>query len=344
MAAEIVGKWRKAVEAGKKKGPSSSGNTAASKTVSPSASTPQSKTASPAPATSGGYKGDPEKRKFDVDGVDVNRTGIQSRDNCIGLMYNGLAFRSVEAPDRVLTKAIEVEKAAFVAYKGETTEYRAKLRSLFQNLKNRSNPALARRVVSGEITAGVFVVMSSDELKSAHLKQLESDLANENMKKAQVPMAEKSISDALTCGKCKQKKVSYTQAQTRSADEPMTTFCECMVCGHRWKVGKDPCDSHCQHSQYVVLTTPAVLVNTRARFYQRVLFLYSLLAGRQQVQWVLEFFWLLTLLFFSCFFSLDLLILSIYAPNVQTLYGPLACLRSRDGRRGKPKALVVEER
>lgn len=37
------------------------------------------------------------------------------------------------------------------------------------------------------------------------------------------------------CGKCKNKKVSYSQAQTRSADEPMTTFCECMVCGNRWK-------------------------------------------------------------------------------------------------------------
>jgi transcription elongation factor S-II len=39
----------------------------------------------------------------------------------------------------------------------------------------------------------------------------------------------------LTCGKCGQKKVSYSQAQTRSADEPMTTFCECTVCGNRWK-------------------------------------------------------------------------------------------------------------
>ena len=26
------------------------------------------------------------------------------------------------------------------------------------------------------------------------------------------------------------------QAQTRSADEPMTTFAYCLTCGHRWKV------------------------------------------------------------------------------------------------------------
>ena len=58
------------------------------------------------------------------------------------------------------------------------------------------------------------------------------------MNKAQVAQPERSISDALTCGKCGQKNVSYSQAQTRSADEPMTTFCVCMVCGNRWKVSR----------------------------------------------------------------------------------------------------------
>ena len=39
----------------------------------------------------------------------------------------------------------------------------------------------------------------------------------------------------FTCGKCKSKKTTYTQAQTRSADEPMTTFVTCLNCDHRWK-------------------------------------------------------------------------------------------------------------
>ncbi|KAG7124113.1 Transcription elongation factor S-II like protein [Verticillium longisporum] len=89
--------------------------------------------------------------------------------------------------------------------------------------------------MDGKITADRFVTMTQDELKSAEQRKRENELQEENMKKAQVPMAEKSISDALKCGKCGQKKVSYTQAQTRSADEPMTTFCECTVCGNRWK-------------------------------------------------------------------------------------------------------------
>jgi len=50
-----------------------------------------------------------------------------------------------------------------------------------------------------------------------------------------VPKLIDLFSRSMTCGKCKQSKVAYTQAQTRAADEPMTTFCECMNCGNRWK-------------------------------------------------------------------------------------------------------------
>lgn len=43
----------------------------------------------------------------------------------------------------------------------------------------------------------------------------------------------------LECYKCKNnnrafKKTTYYQQQIRSADEPMTTFARCLVCGNRW--------------------------------------------------------------------------------------------------------------
>lgn len=177
---------------------------------------------------------DASKRKWAEDGVDIKRTGKPTRDSCVGLLYNGLAFKSRESCTAVILKAMEVEKAAFEAYKGESDDYKKKMRSLFQNLKQ--NRELSINVMKGTITPAKFVVMSQEELKTTKLKEQEAELEKDNMKRAQVPMAQKSISDALTCGKCKQKKVSYSQAQTRSADEPMTTFCECMVCGNRWKV------------------------------------------------------------------------------------------------------------
>ncbi|WKT39583.1 hypothetical protein QSH57_001402 [Fusarium oxysporum f. sp. vasinfectum] len=208
-AAELVNKWKKLVEQEKH---------------------------SKLPGASGAkYKGDIEKRKYETDNVNVKRTDSSVRNSCIGLIYNGLAYRSTATENDVITRAVAVEHAAYTKFKGETPDYKKKIRSLFTNLKNKSNRELGRSVLSGEITAEKFVIMTDDELKSEEQRKKELELEKENMKKAQVPMAEKSISESLECGRCKKKQVSYTQAQTRAADEPMTTFCECMACGHRWK-------------------------------------------------------------------------------------------------------------
>ena len=41
--------------------------------------------------------------------------------------------------------------------------------------------------------------------------------------------------DEYKCGKCKQRKCTYYELQTRSADEPMTTFILCLECGNKWR-------------------------------------------------------------------------------------------------------------
>ncbi|EWY93084.1 transcription factor S-II, central domain-containing protein [Fusarium oxysporum f. sp. albedinis] len=237
-AAELVNKWKKLVEQekhSKLRAKVGSGSPA----PAPS-SAPASSPAAPPPPSSAGasgakYKGDIEKRKYETDNVNVKRTDSSVRNSCIGLIYNGLAYRSTATENDVITRAVAVEHAAYTKFKGETPDYKKKIRSLFTNLKNKSNRELGRSVLSGEITAEKFVIMTDDELKSEEQRKKELELEKENMKKAQVPMAEKSISESLECGRCKKKQVSYTQAQTRAADEPMTTFCECMACGHRWK-------------------------------------------------------------------------------------------------------------
>lgn len=45
----------------------------------------------------------------------------------------------------------------------------------------------------------------------------------------------RKISSEFTCKKCKSNNCSHYQMQTRSADEPMTTFVSCQDCGYRWK-------------------------------------------------------------------------------------------------------------
>lgn len=56
-------------------------------------------------------------------------------------------------------------------------------------------------------------------------------------KKEYIEQRENNIaySDAYKCKKCGESKSKITQAQTRSADEPMTTFVVCLVCHNTFK-------------------------------------------------------------------------------------------------------------
>lgn len=58
-------------------------------------------------------------------------------------------------------------------------------------------------------------------------------------KKEYVEQRENNIdySDAYKCFKCGESKCKITQAQTSSADEPMTTFVVCIVCHNAFKFG-----------------------------------------------------------------------------------------------------------
>ena len=49
------------------------------------------------------------------------------------------------------------------------------------------------------------------------------------------PPKKELVEGMFTCGKCKKKFTEHFQLQTRSADESMTTFVHCLVCGNRWK-------------------------------------------------------------------------------------------------------------
>ena len=47
-------------------------------------------------------------------------------------------------------------------------------------------------------------------------------------------ICKETVSSLFTCGRCKKKECTYYQLQTRSADEPMTTFVSCLICGNKW--------------------------------------------------------------------------------------------------------------
>jgi transcription elongation factor S-II len=78
-----------------------------------------------------------------------------------------------------------------------------------------------------------FAVMNEVDLDPGRWKEaLEQALAREMKTMATA----KSASITLYCRRChKQTPCDYYQLQTRSADEPMTTFVTCLECDKRWK-------------------------------------------------------------------------------------------------------------
>ena len=208
LASEIVKKWRDDVQ--KAKGSSPAGKKSLNGTASPvPTTTSNGNNAKSNPSVP------PAERDWRKDKVDIARTNQSTRDGCIGLIYNGLCFMSTAASSDILQKATAVEAAGFAKLGPETNPaYSTKMRSLFMNLKSKTNPQLRVRVLEGEIAPDRFVTMSPDELKSDQMKKEVEELQKQNFKDSQMPTAERSISSSLECSnpKCKGKKtVAYSQ-------------------------------------------------------------------------------------------------------------------------------------
>ena len=110
------------------------------------------------------------------------------------------------------------------------TLYVDRLRSVYINLKK---PDVSSAVTSGNIKPQELAFMSHQEICPDKWKKLIEDKKVRDKQKYE-PNIEAST-DNFTCNKCKSKKCTYYQLQTRSADEPMTTFVTCLECGKRWK-------------------------------------------------------------------------------------------------------------
>ena len=104
------------------------------------------------------------------------------------------------------------------------------LRSVFTNLKNEK---LIKMVSNGEIKAHEIAFMTHQEMNPEKWESLIKAKSIRDKNKFEQTI--ESMTDTVTCGKCRGKQCTYYQMQCKSADEPMTIFCQCILCGNRWK-------------------------------------------------------------------------------------------------------------
>lgn len=167
--------------------------------------------------------------------------GCDLRDVPVRLKAREMFTRALGAggmEERYLDIAINIENIIYSDHRDTCcTKYRSQIRSRIYNLKDKKNPNLKMRVCSGEICAARFARMTAVEMASDEMKRTRQQMTKEAIDEHQMALSGGTVSDLLRCGKCKKNNCTYNQVQTRSADEPMTTFALCNECGHRWKFG-----------------------------------------------------------------------------------------------------------
>ncbi|XP_029929274.1 transcription elongation factor A protein 3 isoform X2 [Myripristis murdjan] len=164
-------------------------------------------------------------------------TGDSIRDKCIEMLAAALCTDNdyKEFGANCESMAAEIEHHIYQEIKATDMKYKNRVRSRISNLKDPKNPGLRRNVLAGGIELSRIATMTAEEMASDELKQLRNVLTQEAIREHQMAKTGGTTTDLLQCGKCKKKNCTYNQVQTRSADEPMTTFVLCNECGNRWK-------------------------------------------------------------------------------------------------------------
>lgn len=144
-------------------------------------------------------------------------------------------------------QALEIERAIWLAFR---PVYEDKVLQLLNSLRIGST-FLGRQLIASPASAHraacSFVVASDDALASgtivervhgqqrAKAEHFES-LLRMRSQHDQETTARSSEHAVLKCRKCKSVDITWTQKQTRGADEAMTIFCVCNTCKNRWKM------------------------------------------------------------------------------------------------------------
>ena len=135
----------------------------------------------------------------------------------------------------VFNKAIEIAKKNKTDLKWSNPDfvkyYATNARRLLANISYTLNSTeLISKIKNGHILPYSLVNLSREELNPS----LWNSLKSKNLEK--IIVKQETAEDGMfKCNKCKSMKTVYYQMQTRSADEPMTTYVTCTNCGAKWK-------------------------------------------------------------------------------------------------------------
>lgn len=233
LSKTLIKVWKRYLADTPRKDSSSAGNNSSSKSSSSSAAS-KSTSSSSSSKSKGSEKRD-DKRSVSQTSFPGSSMTDAIRIKCKEMLAAALKTEDPEMCTSAEELAEELEEAIYLEFKNTDMRYKNRIRSRVANLKDPKNPALRTNFLGGAITAQKLAKMAPEEMASDEMKNLRERFVKEAINDAQLATVQGTKTDLLKCGKCKRRNCTYNQLQTRSADEPMTTFVLCNDCGHRWK-------------------------------------------------------------------------------------------------------------
>ena len=172
----------------------------------------------------------------------LHLTGKELRDNIRckinSLVDNNIISENIEKG--IFNFIIRQSTEKNILKKWDNPKFRClyinKCRSVYSNIDKDcyiGNNRLLLRLREGEFLPHQIAFMDKQHLFPENWKEL----IDEKYKRDRVlyEIDQGGATDEFKCTRCKQRKCTYYELQTRSADEPMTVFVTCLNCGKRWR-------------------------------------------------------------------------------------------------------------
>tara|TARA_Y100000816_G_C25915813_1_gene477607 strand:- start:129 stop:653 length:525 start_codon:yes stop_codon:yes gene_type:complete len=114
--------------------------------------------------------------------------------------------------------------------------YTDRFKSIYTNLNKNSylqNKKFIMKMKTKNLSVDELVQLTHRDMNPKIWKKLIQDKIKRDENFDKIDMS--ASTDEFKCFKCFKRNCTYYELQTRSADEPMTTFVTCLECGNRWK-------------------------------------------------------------------------------------------------------------
>jgi DNA-directed RNA polymerase subunit M/transcription elongation factor TFIIS len=165
------------------------------------------------------------------------------RDEFRDLLINNIGLTELEATDLeigIFNATIDYASSSKIQLSWKSNmfidTYINISRSIYSNLSKNSyiqNENLIKRLQSKEFLPHMLPYMLCEDIFPEKWKNIVEK--NKLRLKAAYEIKQVAMTNLVQCSRCKGKKISYYELQTRSGDESMTIFMNCLICGKKWK-------------------------------------------------------------------------------------------------------------